>query len=63
MIAFRWYSFDELTTKQLYEVLSLRSEVFVVEQNCVYYDMDEASGEVYQEDCIPHIFMRKKVEI
>ena len=32
--------FDELTTKELYGLLSLRSEVFVVEQNCVYQDLD-----------------------
>ena len=33
-------SFDELTTKELYAILRLRSEVFVVEQNCVFLDMD-----------------------
>lgn len=32
--------FDELTTKELYEILQLRSEVFVVEQDCVYQDID-----------------------
>lgn len=32
--------FDELTTQQLYELLQLRSEVFVVEQDCVYQDID-----------------------
>jgi len=33
-------SFKELNTTQLYEILRLRSEVFVVEQDCVYQDMD-----------------------
>jgi len=33
-------SFDELTTKELYAILRLRSEVFVVEQNCVFLDLD-----------------------
>ena len=33
-------SFQELTTEELYELLKVRSEVFVVEQNCVYQDMD-----------------------
>ena len=33
-------SFEELTTDELYELLRVRSEVFVVEQNCVYQDMD-----------------------
>ncbi len=32
--------FDELTSRELYAILQLRSEVFVVEQNCVYQDMD-----------------------
>ncbi|MFK8056980.1 MAG: GNAT family N-acetyltransferase [Saprospiraceae bacterium] len=33
-------TFAELSATQLYEILRLRSEVFVVEQNCVYQDMD-----------------------
>lgn len=32
--------FNELTSHELYSVLQLRSEVFVVEQNCVYQDID-----------------------
>lgn len=32
--------FDELTLEELYEILKLRSEVFVVEQNCIYNDID-----------------------
>ena len=33
-------SFEGLTNKELYNILKLRSEVFVVEQNCPYLDMD-----------------------
>jgi len=33
--------FTSLTTQELYTILSLRSEVFVVEQNCVYLDTDK----------------------
>lgn len=33
-------TFQELTTAELYELLRVRSEVFVVEQNCVYQDLD-----------------------
>ena len=33
--------FDELSAKEMYEILKLRSEVFVVEQNCVFLDMDD----------------------
>ena len=32
--------FKELTTNELYELLRVRSEVFVVEQNCAYQDLD-----------------------
>ncbi|MFT7066406.1 MAG: ElaA protein [Sediminicola sp.] len=32
--------FQELTTAQLYDILQLRNEVFVVEQDCVYQDLD-----------------------
>jgi ElaA protein len=33
-------TFSELSLHQLYFLLQLRSEVFVVEQNCVYQDID-----------------------
>jgi ElaA protein len=32
--------FEELTINELYDILQLRSEVFVVEQDCVYQDID-----------------------
>ncbi|AOC97186.1 putative acyltransferase [Flavobacterium anhuiense] len=33
-------SFDELTNHEMYNMLRLRSDVFVVEQNCPYLDLD-----------------------
>ena len=39
--------FQELTVDELYDVLRLRSEVFVVEQNCVFLDMDNIDQESY----------------
>ena len=33
-------TFYELDTEDLYQILRLRSEVFVVEQDCVYQDID-----------------------
>jgi ElaA protein len=33
-------SFQDLTNQELYQILQLRTEVFVVEQDCVYQDMD-----------------------
>ncbi|POY39865.1 GNAT family N-acetyltransferase [Flavobacterium alvei] len=33
-------SFENLSVNELYDILRLRSEIFVVEQNCVYLDLD-----------------------
>ncbi|MCE7061085.1 GNAT family N-acetyltransferase [Dyadobacter sp. CY343] len=33
-------TFDELSTHELYQMLRLRTEVFVVEQRCCFLDMD-----------------------
>jgi len=33
-------TFDELSTLELHDILQLRAEVFVVEQDCVYQDID-----------------------
>jgi ElaA protein len=33
-------AFTELSVEELYEILALRSEVFVVEQNCIFLDLD-----------------------
>lgn len=47
-------SFDELTTVELYEILKARAAIFVVEQNCVYQDLDDVDYQslhvFYQED-------------
>jgi ElaA protein len=40
MIVIKVKKFTELTTQELYKLLQLRSEVFVVEQDCVYQDLD-----------------------
>ena len=40
MISFRCKPFYELTAPQLYSIMALRQEVFVVEQNCAYLDAD-----------------------
>ena len=39
-VVWRFLSFQQLSTPELYAVLQLRSEIFVVEQNCVFQDMD-----------------------
>lgn len=33
-------SFEKLSVNELYDILQLRSAIFVVEQNCVYLDTD-----------------------
>lgn len=40
MNVFTCVPFAQLTIEQLYEILSLRQEVFIVEQNCIYLDTD-----------------------
>lgn len=40
MIHFNWYTFSELTVHQLYAVLALRADIFIVEQHCPYLDLD-----------------------
>lgn len=37
---FKVKSYQELNKEELYSILQLRSEVFVVEQDCVYQDID-----------------------
>lgn len=39
--------FHELTIQELYAILQLRAEVFIVEQNCVFQDMDNKDPHCY----------------
>lgn len=39
-LTWNYKNFEELTVHELYAILRLRSEVFVVEQNCVFMEMD-----------------------
>ena len=51
---FEFKHFSELSLEELYEILQLRSEIFVVEQNCVYNDLDgldtDAIHQFYRKD-------------
>lgn len=40
MINWKWCSFDEMSVSELYAVLKLRQEIFIVEQKCIYQDCD-----------------------
>lgn len=44
-------AFDELSIHELYAILRLRTEVFVVEQNCVFQDMDNKDQSSYHVCC------------
>ncbi len=39
-IAYQWAPFDALSGRDVHDVLALRSEIFVVEQTCIYQDVD-----------------------
>jgi ElaA protein len=46
-IDFELQFFDKLSPHQLYAILQLRNEVFVVEQNCVFQDADDKDQQCY----------------
>ena len=37
---FIWHNFNSISKEQLYDVLSLRQKVFIIEQDCFYEDLD-----------------------
>ena len=45
-------TFSKLTNCQLYNILKLRQDVFIIEQNCIYSDIDN-----YDEKALHHIIM------
>ncbi|MBM7702679.1 GNAT family N-acetyltransferase [Metabacillus iocasae] len=49
--------FDELTLRELYAILQARTNVFVVEQNCPYNEVDGKDIPSY------HVFKKEKEEI
>ncbi|MBR5661858.1 MAG: GNAT family N-acetyltransferase [Bacteroidales bacterium] len=49
--------FPELTTDELYELLRIRNDVFVVEQNCVYQDLD------YDDQMAIHLWLTEDGEV
>jgi ElaA protein len=47
MISWQCKFFSELTNLELYKILQLRNEVFIVEQNCAYQDCDDKDLNAY----------------
>jgi len=50
-------SFEELTNREVHEIMRVRCAVFVVEQNCPYQDVDDADLDAL------HVFLRSGDEI
>ena len=50
-------TFNELHIREMYEILRLRSEVFVVEQACIYQDLDNKDQKAI------HLLYKKNDEI
>lgn len=57
MLTIKVKTFNDLNTQELYSLLQLRSEVFVVEQNCVYQDIDGKDQKAF------HVFGFKQKEM
>lgn len=54
---FIFKTFSELDNFKLYEILKLRCEIFVVEQNCIYNDLDNLDQEGV------HLFLEQNGEV
>ena len=50
-------AFHELTVEELYQILKLRADVFVVEQECIYPDCDDKDQNAY------HLYVEKNGRI
>jgi len=50
-MAWKLKTFDSLTPHELYAILRLRTEVFVIEQTCIFQDMDNKDQQCYHLMC------------
>ena len=50
-------TFNELSVDELYEILKLRADVFVIEQQCIYPDIDQKDRNSL------HVFVKDRDEI
>ncbi len=57
MMIWHLKTFEELTNTELYNILKLRSEIFVVEQNCIFQDLDDKDQKAF------HFFTQNEHEI
>lgn len=54
MYHFEVKHFTELSVEELYQILQLRQEIFIIEQNCIYPDIDGIDKQCY------HVFVKAK---
>ena len=57
MIKIDNYNFEDLTNKNLYRILQLRSEIFILEQQCLYLDIDDNDFKAL------HVIVKKRGKI
>lgn len=57
MMVWHLKTFEQLTNTELYNILKLRSEIFVVEQNCIFQDIDDKDQRAF------HFFTQHEQEI
>lgn len=50
-------SYEELSKEELYRIIKLRIDVFIVEQNCPYHELDHLDEQAH------HLFLSKEGEI
>ena len=57
MLSWEIKNFEELSLSELYEVMRIRAEIFVNEQNCAYNDLDN------KDNIAKHILVKEKNKI
>ncbi|OIO12177.1 MAG: GNAT family N-acetyltransferase [Flavobacteriaceae bacterium CG1_02_35_72] len=50
-------NFESLTNTELYNILKLRSQIFVIEQNCIFQDLDDKDQKAF------HLFTQNNDEV
>ena len=46
-VDWNWLQFQQLSTNQLYDLLRLRLDVFIFEQQCIYHDIDDLDPDCF----------------
>lgn len=57
MLQFSEMDFNDLSSRQLYDLIALRIEVFIIEQNCIYQDLD------YKDQSAKHFLCYNKNQL